>query len=65
MRSVRAVFAASVLGAGSLITGAGAAQAGFSDAICPEATHYVQALTEVDRLSGIPRRQAPQHSPSP
>lgn len=56
MRSVRAVFVAFALGAAaaSPATGAGAAQ-GFSDAICPEATHYVLAVGRV-RTDDAPER---------
>ena len=57
MRPMRSVFAAFALGAvaASPSAGARAAQAGFSDTICPEATHYVQAVGRV-RTDDTPQR---------
>jgi uncharacterized protein (UPF0335 family) len=57
MRSVRPVIAAFALGAAAVspATGAGAVQAGFSDVICPEATHYVLAVGRV-RTDDAPQR---------
>ena len=57
MRSARSVFATFALCAASAspFTAAGAAQAGFSDVICPEATHYVQAVGRV-RTDDPPQR---------
>jgi hypothetical protein len=57
MRSARPVIAAFALGAAAVspATGAGAVQAGFSDVICPEATHSVQAVGRV-RTDDAPQR---------
>jgi len=57
MRSVRSVVAAFVLGAlaASPVTGAGAAPGGYTDPICPEATHSVQAVGRV-RTDDAPQR---------
>jgi hypothetical protein len=57
MRPVCAVIAAFVLctAAASPPTGAAAAQGGFSDTICPEATHYVLAVGRV-RTDDPPQR---------
>jgi hypothetical protein len=57
MRSVRSIVAAFALGAAaaSPLTAAIGAQAGFSDTICPEATHYVQAVGRV-RTDDAPQR---------
>ena len=57
MRSARSVLATVALGvvAASPFGAANAAQAGFSDVICPEATHYVQAVGRV-RTDDPPQR---------